>query len=225
MSPKRQRAAEAGSRKSERPDASGFVHVVRWNRVTEVDEYDWQNLRQIETCGHSVNEAIECVMEEINGIEGLSTDVGGASCGACKTVGHALSLRNSTLERLVQQAQAGVQEALGCSKATYDRLKKKDWIVEFCDATFLDGDTAVDLTGVSMDPPNPGQEEDESKFWWRRSSERLRNSIAHQVHYAVHWGGPERTEKGCNCSELVDATECVVTHVRVWIESMPLLAA
>jgi len=230
MPPKRQRtAASSSSRKKERwDDAPGFVHIVRWQRVTEVDEFDMANLNQIETCGHDPQEAVEYVQEEIDGIDGLATDTAGVGCGACKTVDHAITVRNMTLERLVEQAQAGVQAAIGCNKATYNRLKKKGggWIVEYCDAKLHDGDdTTVNLKrlGVPFDPPLPGHEEDESKFWWRRSSEPLRNSMAHQVDYAVHWGGVEEKEPGCNMSEAIDATETVTTHVRVWIESMPLV--
>ena len=229
MAPKRkQTSASTSSRKKEKwDDAPGFVHVVRWNRVTIVEEYDGDALGQIETCGHTDEEAMAYVMEELNGIKGLQTDLGGSGCAACKTVDHAISVRNSTLEFLVGQAQAGVQEALGCNKATYDRLRKGDWIVEYCDAKLHDGDaTTVDLKrfGVSLDPPNPGQEEDESKFWWERSSERLRDAIAHQVDYVVYWGAvDEKKEKGCKMSEMIEATEGVATRVRVWIESMPLV--
>ena len=61
-----------------------------------------------------------------------------------------------------------------------------------------------------------------SNWWWRRSSQRLRDSIAHQVDYAMYWGATEASEPGCKVSDLIAATDCNTTHVRVWIESMPL---
>ena len=30
------------------------VHAVRWRRVSHVDEYDWKELWQVETCGSTV---------------------------------------------------------------------------------------------------------------------------------------------------------------------------
>ena len=36
-------------------------------------------------------------------------------------------------------------------------------------------------------------------------------------------GGVEEKEKGCKTSDFIDATDGVTTHVRVWIESMPLV--
>ena len=106
-------------------------------------------------------------------------------------------------------------------------MKKEDTITEYCDALVTDGDdTAVDLKdlGVPLDPTSAGQEESESIFWSRKhTTNALRNSIAHQVDYALFWGGVPNNEKGCKPSEMIQATEQVGTHVRVWIESMPLL--
>lgn len=218
----KQQKTERASRKSGKSlTGPGFVHVVRWSRVTEVDEYDWANISDYT----SHDEVMQCVQDELDAIDGLATDCGAPGCAACTTVEKALAVRNSTLARLVELAQAGVQEALGCNKATYNRLNKKEWIVEYCDAKFHEGaDTAVDLKrlGVPMEPPNPSRDEEEANWWWRRSSQRLRNSIVHQVDYALYWGATEENEPGCKVSELIAATDCNTTHVRVWIESMPL---
>lgn len=222
----KQQKTERVSRKSRKsPVGPGFVHVVRWSRVTECDEYDWENLKEAEGPDDL---AMQCVQDELDSIDGLSTDVGAPGTGAFSTVEEALTVRNSTLAWLVEQAQTGVQEALGCNTATFSRLKKKDWIVEYCDAKFHDGpDTAVDLKqlGVPMEPPNPSRDEEESNWWWRRSSQRLRDSIAHQVDYAMYWGATSDAEPGCKVSDLIGCTDCNTTHVRVWIESMPLASS
>ena len=219
---RKQQKTERASRKSKKaPEGPGFVHVVRWSRVTEVDEYDWENIHDY----NSTDEVMQCVQEELDAIDGLASDACVPGSSAFSSVEQALAARNSTLAWLVEQVQAGVQEALGCNKATFVRLKKKDWIVEYCDAKFHDGaDTAVDLKrlGVPMEPPNPSRDEEESNWWWRRSSQRLRDSIAHQVDYAMYWGATEASEPGCKVSDLIAATDCNTTHVRVWIESMPL---
>ena len=82
MAPKRKQPASASSqptssrRRKGEFDAPGFVHVVRWQRLTVVEEWDWDKLPHIETCGHSIAEAVDAVKEEIDDIKGLAADTG-----------------------------------------------------------------------------------------------------------------------------------------------------
>ena len=112
-------------------------------------------------------------------------------------------------------------QALGCNKATYDRLKKCDWIVEYCDAKLHDGDdTSVDLKPSACPSTHRiGQEECESVLVGAFVQTPAR--LHHLVDYAVYWGAVDEEER-CKMSEMIEATDGVATRVRVWI-SMPLV--
>ena len=213
--------ADASSR---RRTASGeTIHVLRWARWTNAEEWDNEKICESEVCAdaNSWSEISQCIK---NDLEDEAKD-GNGTAGAYRSHADAIAARDELMRSKIAEARKDVMGALGISPAQWKQTVKKTWIAESCDRKIF---------GAEHKPT------DDLAKAWTRGSDSVRiappvfkfrdaksNKVdADQANYELVWGSLD----GCPAynpaveSDMIKLCVEIYTRVRCWLEPVNLVA-
>lgn len=184
------------------------VYVLQWARFTAVESAN-------ETFRPEVDACTKAALEEI-----VVDDAG--SVRAYRSHCAALAARADLLRDKIEEARTTVRRGLKLSAAQWKRARKEELIAELCDERSF---------GVEYAAPGEPTAEMAPPHWW--TQQPAHKGAEHnakdgdQVHYELVWGsaescGPSKSA-AAEVSELIDACDEIVTRVRCWVETLPLV--
>ena len=118
--------ADASSR---RRTASGeTIHVLRWARWTNAEEWDNEKICESEVCAdaNSWSEISQCIKDDLED----EVKDGNGTAGAYRSHADAIAARDELMGSKIAEARKDVMGALGISPAQWKQTVKATWIAE-----------------------------------------------------------------------------------------------
>lgn len=177
--------------------SSTEIFTVRWvAHGSTVDEWDNEALCEVETCGHTIEEAKSYIEEDGGGIlsaPGLCRD-NGVHPKAYSTVDLAKVGMKECYKDLVFKMRKAIMECADIDdQETYDALKEGDELVEY--------------TNKKGKLPSTAQLLDDN----------------HRLDMEIAWG--QNSNATYQVGDLMPCCMCILTQVTVWIEKLELIVA
>ena len=196
-------APEAKKQKVEGAARPTCIYIVRWAaHGSNVDDWDYDELEQIETCGDDIEEAKAYITGEINNgdallqAEGLRRDDG--------TVGTAFST--------IEGARKGLRQCHDARVATMrDSIQKRCGVDEESYGDLVESTEIVENTDI-----------EEGKL---PSSAKVATAPGSIMATEIVWGATGYNSPDANNAdqhEFIRCCSCILTRVTCWIEELEL---